>query len=168
VITHVHDEQLLARVLRCYKPHCRYLRSTTVEVTDGVVRTTGELGIEESCYIDATGHLNAVEVNIAYNQLLYLTIATSVARRLHPVFDSWSMADFWARQLPNILITRLEVTFDRPVDPKRFVGEFVLEKAAGRRIRPDAGPLISVHTSFRFRDDNGGDARGRARVAIVS
>ncbi|NET17718.1 MAG: hypothetical protein F6K08_35290 [Okeania sp. SIO1H6] len=35
----------------------------------------GQFSIGESCYIDDTGHLNAVEFNICYNQLLYVAIA---------------------------------------------------------------------------------------------
>ena len=35
----------------------------------------GRFSIPESCYIDSTGHFNAVEFNICYNQLAYVLFA---------------------------------------------------------------------------------------------
>lgn len=160
------DPELLDRVLRCYKPHCRYLRSMTCLAVAGLPRGLGELAIEESCYIDDTGHLNAVEVNIAYNQLLYHTIANAVAHRIGPVFSTWTMERYWARQLPDILIARMETSFLKPINPRSFSGEFRIDRALERRVR-DA-PLISLDTSFSFWDESGGKARGQARIAIVS
>jgi hypothetical protein len=161
------DAALLARVLRCYKPHCRYLTSMTVEPTDGVIRGRGELTIAESCYIDDTGHLNSVEVNICYNQMLYYVIAKSVQERLEPVFADWTMDDYWRRQLPDILIFRLTSTFRSPIDRRRFFGEFTLTGASRRRLRPDQPPMISLDTAFRCWDDHGGESSGQVKVGIV-
>ncbi|MEU9884249.1 FcoT family thioesterase [Sphaerisporangium sp. NPDC051011] len=167
-VRHDHDEALLSRVLRCYKPHCRYLKSMTVDVEGEVVRGTGVFSIPESCYIDDTGHLNAVEVNICYNQMLYQVVATCVQQGIGPVFGTWTMDDYWRRQLPDILIARFQSSFTRPIDPRLFHGEFVLDRITQRRLRRDAPPLVSMETSFRYWDDNGGRSDGTVRVAIVS
>jgi hypothetical protein len=161
------DAALLTRVLRCYKPHCRYLRSMTVTVADGVIRGRGELAIGESCYIDDTGHLNAVEVNIAYNQMLYYVVAKSVREQLGPIFSTWTMDDYWRRQLPDILITRLTSRFRRPVNPRHFFGEFELTRATQRRLTPDGPPLICLDTAFRYWDDDKGQSSGEVTVAIT-
>jgi hypothetical protein len=161
------DPDLLARVLDCYKPQCRYLKSMVVSTDNGVLRGEGVLEIPESCYIDDTGHLNSVEVNICYNQLLYQALATAVRDGIGPVFDTWTMEDFWRRRLPDILITRFSSVFRRPIDPRSFRGEFVVDSVRQRRLRPDADPLVSLETSFRCRDEAGGVCSGTAQVTIV-
>lgn len=163
-----YDQALLGDVLRCYKPHCRYLKSLDLTVDGDVLRGAGELSIPESCYIDDTGHLNSVEVNICYNQMLYTVIATTVRHGIGEVFGTWTMADFWRRQLPDILIARFNSSFRRPIDPRSFHGEFTVEHLTQRRLRPDRDPLVSIATSFRYWDDNGGNCNGTAQVAIVS
>jgi hypothetical protein len=161
------DAELLARVLHCYKPHCRYLQAMTVSVVDGRVRGVGELAIGESCYVDDSGHLNAVEGNIAYNQMLFYVIAVAVRERLGPVFSTWTMADYWRRQLPDILIAKLVSRFRRPADRSRFHGELTFVSATQRRLRPGSPPLIALETAFRFWDDHKGHADGEVTVAIV-
>lgn len=164
---HEDDAALLSEVLRCYKPHCRYLTSMTVQADGEMLRGTGSLAISESCYIDDTGHLNAVEAGICYNQMLYQLIATAVQHGLGAVFSTWTMDDFRRRQLPDILIARFTSAFHRPIDPRSFHGEFTVERATQRRLRAGADPMVSLETSFRFWDDAGGTAAGDARVAIV-
>ena len=148
------DEELLARALRPYKQNCRYLKAMTISVddSDSHVQGLAELAIGESCYIDDTGHLNAVEVNIAYNQMLYYLIATSVRQRLVGVFADWSMAEFWRRQLPDILITRLLTRFRRPIVERllRRVRAAPRDPAQAHPGRPPTRPaLIALDTAFR-------------------
>lgn len=161
------DPRLREQVLRCYKPHCRYLRSATATFDDGRIRLTADFSIPESCYIDDTGHLNAVEVNICYNQMLYLAIATCVREKAEPVFAGWTMEDFLRRQLPSVLIARMQSVFTRGLDARGFSGEFRLDQATARRLRPGSDPLISLSTSFRYWDQVGDGCHGTAAVAVV-
>ncbi|POM23160.1 FcoT-like thioesterase domain protein [Actinomadura rubteroloni] len=161
-VEHPTDTALLTDVLRCYKPHCRYLRSMTVRVTEGRLTGRGELRIPESCYIDDTGHLNAVEVNICYNQMLYYVIAAAVEWNLTPAFARWTMDDYWAKQLPDILIARMQSSFLRPIDPRSFHGEF--EVLRSTRLKD----MLTLETAFRYGDDAGGRCDGRVRVAITN
>ncbi len=135
--------------------------------SDGVICGAAELSIEESCYIDDTGHLNAVEVMIGYNQMLYYVIAKAVREGLGPVFSGWTMEDYWRRQLPGILITKVTSEFRRPIDPRNYHGEFELTGVAHRRLRPESAPLTALETSFRYWDDHNGRASGQVAVAIV-
>ncbi|GGM25249.1 FcoT family thioesterase [Micromonospora yangpuensis] len=155
---------LLTEVLSCYKPHCRYLLGATV----GERHLTGRFAIPSSCYIDDTGHLNAVEVSICYNQMLYTTLAMAVRDGTEPALADWSMDDYWRRRLPDILVVRSAHDFRRPIDPRSFVGELTLERVTARRLWADRPPLVSIDTTFRFADDRGGLATGSVRVAISS
>ena len=99
---------LLDRVLTPYKTTCRYLLDATVRyprAARSIAAASGTFSIPESCYIASTGHFNAVEFNICYNQIVYFSIAKAVQERLSPAFEGWTLEDFWRRQLPDIRIS---------------------------------------------------------------
>jgi FcoT-like thioesterase domain len=100
--------------------------------------------------------------------MLYYIIAKSVQERLGSIFSTWTMADYWRRQLPDILITKMVSRYRWPVDRSRFAGEFELCRVAQRRLIPTGPPLIALDTAFRFWDDRKGRADGEVAVAIVS
>ena len=43
----------------------------------GLISAKGRFSIPDSCYIDDTGHFNAVEFNICFNQLAYVPSASA-------------------------------------------------------------------------------------------
>ena len=131
---------LLERVLTPYKDHCKYLRSAVVTDTAGRASARCEFEIPESCYIDDTGHLNSVEVNICFNQMMYYLVAKSVQDGLGTGFESWTLDDFWKRQLPDILIARFSSNFRRPVNPRAFSGEMEF-RSVTRRAPAGASPI---------------------------
>ncbi|MFI6055297.1 FcoT family thioesterase [Streptomyces violascens] len=161
------DEALLARVLAPYKEHCAYLRSAEVTARDGLVSARCEFEIPESCYIDDTGHLNSVEVNICYNQMMYYLVAKSVQDGLLPAFDQWTLDDFWKRQLPDILIARFAANFRRPVNPRAFQGEMEI-RSVTRRAPAGAAPFLHAETAYRYRDGASGRCDGEATLAFVN
>ncbi|MGX1563254.1 (2E)-enoyl-ACP glycyltransferase [Streptomyces sp. NPDC055506] len=161
------DEALLAQVLTPYKEHCKYLRSAVVTETDGRVSAHCDFVIPESCYIDDTGHLNSVEVNICYNQMMYYLVAKSVKEGIGTGFESWTLDDFWKHQLPDILIARFSARFRRPVAPRAFSGEMEF-RSVTRRTRADGTPFLHAETAFRYRDAASGRCDGEATLAFVN
>ncbi|MEU3215567.1 FcoT family thioesterase [Streptomyces sp. NPDC006971] len=160
------DEDLLPRVLAPYKDHCRYLLTAEVSaLPDRLSRVRATFAIPESCYIDDTGHLNAVEVNIAYNQMMYYLVAKSVKERLLTGFESWTLEDFWRHQLPDILIARFASRFQRPVDPREFSGDMEFRSVDLRS--PGGRPLLMATTAYRYWDTEGGRCDGDATLAFV-
>lgn len=159
------DAELLSGVLRPYeRPRTQYLKSATVAVGDGSASARGRFAIPFPCYIDDTGHLNSVEVNICFNQLMYYLIAKCVQERALPEFDDWTMEDYWAKQLPDILIAGFRSDFKRPIDSSSFTGEVSFaEFARTNRSRP----VQLVDMPWTFQDDKGGFARGEVRMALV-
>jgi hypothetical protein len=160
------DQELLGRVLRPYRDHSRYLRSAQVVEQPGMVSARGRFSIAESCYIDDTGHFNAVEFNICYNQLGYFLIAKCVEGGLLEAFSTWSMADFWERQLSDVLIYRLTSRFRRMIDPRSFEGEVVFQEP---RVSARAGKpaIMSMETTCSFWDGAGGSADGSVKLAFT-
>ncbi|MFI6350389.1 FcoT family thioesterase [Streptomyces sp. NPDC050560] len=162
------DPELLAQVLAPYKGHCRYIRDALVTGRDGTrVTVRSACEIPESCYIDDTGHLNSVEVNICYNQMMYYLVAVSVRESLLNGLGDWTLDDFWRHQLPDILIARFTARFRRPVDPRHFTAE--LEISSPVRRAPDgAAPFLHADSHYRCWDSAGGRCGGEAVLAFVN
>ena len=157
------DPRLLARVLTPYKPHCRYLRSAVIRYTGArsIARASGTFAIPESCYIASTGHFNAVEFNICYNQLTYCLLAKCIEDRVLAAFHGWTLAEFSRRQLSDYLIARFFSAFHKPLTAPTFQGEVEIAQVA---IRRDA---TFMKTVCRFSDHDGGRAEGGATIAIL-
>jgi FcoT-like thioesterase domain len=167
--TYATDRELLSLVLRPYRVHCQYLRTAVLEVAQNQMPTvSGDFEIGESCYIDDTGHFNAVEFNICYNQLIYYLIAKSVQEGLLPALRSWTLDDFWRSQLPDILITDFSSRFKRKMRGKRFFGSVSLADVVCLEKSAWSKPLIVLHTSCRFWDEPGGLAVGKVTIAITN
>jgi FcoT-like thioesterase domain len=167
------EPPLLARVLRPYKPHCRYLQSATIKFKPGQSGARhpsciGEFEIPESCYIDSTGHFNSVEFNICYNQLFYYAIAKLVADGSMPIFRGWTLDDFWSRQLPDILIIDFRSTFRRAMRGQTFAGELEIVGIDERKRGAGMPPLIFIDTVCRYWDAGGGYCHGEVKMGITN
>ncbi|MFI9275487.1 FcoT family thioesterase [Kitasatospora sp. NPDC052896] len=163
---------LLERVLRPYKPDCRYLRTAEVVSPGDLFQQEPfvqryEFGIDESCYIDDTGHFNAVEFNICFNQMFYLAAATLVADSTPGPFAHWTLEHFWERQLPKILITDFSSRFRRPIGARSFSGELRLTKAVQRGARDAKPGMLILSTECRFWDLGGGAAEGKVGIVVL-
>lgn len=169
VATYTTDRELLSLVLRPYRVHCQYLKTAVLEVAQSQMPTvSADLEIGESCYIDDTGHFNAVEFNICYNQLAYYLIAKSVQEGLLPALRGWTLDDFWRAQLPDILITDFSSRFKRKMRGKRFFGSVSLADVVSLDKSAWWKPLIVLHTSCRFWDELGGLSVGKVTIAITN
>lgn len=162
------DVALRERVLNPYREHCKYLRSIDVRSEKDSVVATGEFGVEESYYIDSTGHFNAVEYNICYNQAAYYLIAQSVQHQLIPAFEGWSIDDFWERQLGDVLIVEFSTTFQQQISPRKFSGELTFGKSWTQPATPTSPPLVAIETKCKFWDATGGRCQGRALLAVTN
>lgn len=159
-------------MLAPYKPHCRYLLEASVEApgeapllahdgTAALVKANGRFAIPEPCYIDATGHLNAVEVNICYNQLLYVILGQAVAKGLVPELGCLTLEQYKARRLPDVLIYHVDVRFLKVIDSSAFSGELAITRAV------DSKRSIKLETHLCFWDAAGGDAHGNISIAVL-
>jgi hypothetical protein len=148
----------LARVLIPYRDNCKYLKACSMEYvptsagisadeSEASIAATGELSIAESCYIDSTGHFNAVEFQICANQLMYTMGAEVTRRRILRAFAALDLEGYYERQLPNVLITNVTSAFRKVMNPRRFRGRLQLDRAYCLRDRAfwDLGVLADVH-----------------------
>ena len=174
IITLSFDSALLERLLAPYKSHCRYIRDLTLQYPSNRrpphpddraswITIEGRCGISGSCYINDTGHLNAVEFNISYNQLLYAGLTASVQHSLIAELQHWSLEDWWSRQLPDVLIIDYHARFRRPMCPRAFHGRFEIRQVVPKRHKH----LVLLHTACQMGDDNGGSSDADVVIALV-
>ncbi|GAB1544103.1 FcoT family thioesterase [Scytonema sp. NUACC21] len=169
------DIDLLNSILLPYKDDCKYLKKAKFQYLEpkklvsisernhqGLWFTKGYFSIPESCYIADTGHFNAVEYNICYNQLGYTMVAHLLENKLLKGMESWNIATYKERQLPDFLIVKFSSTFKKPINSSLFQGTFSIYKYSVR------DKLIMLKTECAFYDNNGGWAEGDATVAILN
>lgn len=182
------SDTFVAEILRPYRANAKYLKSaqiidvfgkTSTEKageTRALVTGSGQFAIPESCYIDDTGHFNAVEFNICYNQLAYVLFAKcledgilgKVNGELHKLSDakvdhlSISMADYKRHQLPSMLIVSIEgVRFFKEMKSSDFQGQLTINRFA------PVGDAWFFFTTIAFSDAEGVKAKGSVVLAFI-
>lgn len=154
------------RVLTPYRLHCQYLKRAFVEF-DGprdwpTMTMRGEFAIAESCYIDDTGHFNAVEFNICYNQLAYVHLAYCIEHKLLPALATFDADSFRAKQLSHFLIANINSSYHTPVNPREFFGTVRVKSA-----RPTPKFAI-LKTECEFHDAGEGRADGEVKLVVLN
>lgn len=156
---------ILDTVLTPYKPHCRYLQSVAMQKEcsgTALLKARGTFSIPESCYIADTGHFNAVEFNICYNQLTYSLLAQAIDNQLLNVLGTWSLPEFTRRQLSDFLIVDFTSTFRRSLNARQFEGWVEINKVTVRHRN------IFMKTSCSFEDHSGASSHGGAVIVILN
>jgi hypothetical protein len=178
------SDAFVAEILKPYREHARYLKSAELtqfseealrnsDSKECLVTGVGRFSIPESCYIDDTGHFNAVEFNICYNQLAYVVFGKCVeAGLMHQLWrgnvdmDSFSRhipsySDYKRHQLPAMLIVRVDdVRFFKPMKSDDFRAELRVERMT---LLGQAGFFF---TSITFSDCEGVKAKGSVVLAF--
>ncbi len=151
-------ENTLHEMLKPYYPECRYL----VEAELNFPTIKGRFAIPKTFYGAQSGHFNATELMICYNQICYTFFAEAFDQGLFKSVDRISLEEFKKYQLGNSYIARIDkLKFSKPINPKDFYGKITLNKT--RRFNNTA----FFSTEFEFSDKNGGEATGNTLIAIV-
>ncbi|MCD0458199.1 FcoT family thioesterase [Roseiconus lacunae] len=161
------DHDFINRVLTPYRDSCRYLKSVRIGFAseqrrwwDSMV-AVGDFEIDRSCYIDDTGHFNAVEFNICYNQLAYVLLAVCIRERLLPALDDFTLESFFEKQLSNYLIAQIDSHYHTELNPRGFRGEVRITSAKTRR------NLSILKTACRFHDHARGRSDGEVKLVVL-
>jgi hypothetical protein len=171
-------DSFVADILKPYRPHARYLKSAEItqvseempgdtESKTSLVTGTGRFSIPESCYIDDTGHFNAVEFNICFNQLAYVVfgkcVAAGLMHRIWPASVAYipSFTEYKKHQLPAMLIVRVDgVRFFRMMKSDDFGATFSIDRMTM------LGQAGFFYTSITFSDSEGVKAKGNVVLAF--
>lgn len=164
----------LEQTLDCYLPDVRYLRGADVTHVEGFFPFESELGncvavadgdfaSQPPWYIRDTGHFNALEFNICYNQLAFVLVRHCVELGLNSTLsDHLPREEFVQRMLPSLVILRYSVIFDRPMQAATFTGRLGLLKVVNKMQR------LFLQTRFWVKPKCGSwCSRGDVTLAVV-
>ncbi len=155
----------LSRVLTPYRENCRYLRAAELETSNAGyphnLQMHGDFAIGESCYIDDTGHFNAVEFNICYNQIAYTHLGYCIEQGLLPELANFGNGVFYHKQLSNFLIASISSSYAKELNPRRFRGTFGIRLIRRRR------NCTFIKTECRFSDFEAGASEGEVTLAVL-
>jgi hypothetical protein len=171
------SKEFIADILKPYRTHAQYLKSA--EITHyrdksapdtkgkdaGLIKGKGRFSIPCSCYIDDTGHFNAVEFNICFNQLAYVLfgkcLEANILKNLRLEGASVSFGDFKKHQLANMLIVSIESRYYKMLKSDDFTAELTIDRISA------SGGAYFCFTSISFADADGVKAKGSVLLAFA-
>ena len=165
----------IGEILKPYRREATYLRSARLEAVrdkrdlapgskeTGLIKASGRFSIPHSCYIDSTGHFNAVEFNICFNQLAYVVfgkcIDLDVLKNLRMDDSNMSFGEFRRNQLSSMLIVKIESRYYKVLKPGNFKADLSIDRVSA------SGNAFFCFTSIDFSDDEGVKAKGTVLLA---
>ncbi|HET7500124.1 MAG TPA: FcoT family thioesterase [Kofleriaceae bacterium] len=165
------SDELIQSILTPYRAECRYLQKLWIDCYDppgaptgavgGSIVGRGQFAIPESFYIVDTGHFNAVEFNLCFNQIGYVYLAYCFDHKLIPPIAEVDLAYYRRQQLGGLLIAKFSSTYRTQMRAARFWGEFSLSKTIERN------SLWLLDTRIRYWDDGDGRSEGSALLALL-
>lgn len=163
--TELIDFRFISQVLTPYRSHCWYLKKASFETKEdegvqGLIMH-GEFSIKDSCYIDDTGHFNAVEYNICFNQIAYLHLAHAIRYQLIPELNDYQLEAFFSKQLSHFLIAGLQSNFQSLINAKQFYGTFGIHSIK------KTSKCTFMKTYCLFSDGQEGKSKGEVTLAIL-
>lgn len=160
------DDSFMNKVLKPYYSHSRYLKRAWFQQSESLepqgLIMNGEFAIPESCYIDDTGHFNAVEYNICFNQICYVHMAHCIKNVLIPELSDYNMGTFFEKQLPNVLIAKLTSSYQSQMNAKHFYGTY------GINTIKKTSKCTFIKTYCHFYDDENGKSTGEVMLAVLA
>ncbi|MCV7192240.1 hypothetical protein H7I02_05430 [Mycolicibacterium brumae] len=160
------SDDLLERVLEPYTHKgCRYLLDAQYRATETSVFSVGRFTISDSAYIRSTGHFNAAELTICFNQIAYSAFAPAVVRGEIPELRGWSIEDYFNYQLPSMLIKNFSGRFKRPINASQFWARLLCKdfEVVARTWR-----YLKVPCEIEFWDQSGGFACAEVELAALN
>ncbi|MHA7665967.1 FcoT family thioesterase [Mycolicibacterium sp. HS_4_1] len=159
-------EDLLARVLEPYSyKGCRYLIDAQYRATDDSMLAVGNFSIPEPVYIRSTGHFNAVELVLCFNQLAYSAFAPAVARGEVAGMRGWSVEQYFEHQLPSMLIRATSSRYKRPINAQKFSARLVCKDI---EIVERTWRYLKIPCAIEYFDEDGGSAFGEFELAVLN
>ncbi len=172
------EQGFLDKILKPYhSTSTDYLKSThinlnTTHIKDTPILITGRFNIPQSCYIKDTGHFNAVEFLICFNQLAYTAFGYMINNRFFDnnpingitpqckkIMAGINIATYFDKQLSSMLILKTTTRFKRVINAKHFTGILSINSFSYKK------NTVFISTSCIFKDDNKGYADGDVLLA---
>lgn len=170
------DPKILTAVLSPYhNTQTDYLKQAEIIPSHNLLAASGDFSIPKSCYIDSTGHFNAVEFIICYNQLAYAIFGYGFRYGLFKdipiasgnteagrILSSTSYDNYLNKQLGSTFILRSDLSFKKIINPTGFKGTINIHQFLYRN------KTFFVKTSCEFFCESEGKATGQIILAYTA
>lgn len=114
------DTQMIKKILQYY--WINYVKDAVLHKEKSCIYLYSNLGINAPWYCDSTGHLNAVELNLAFNQMMYLAIGKCIELGWIEALQDYDMYYFMNKYWQDFLITYIHSEFRSPLNSSSFCG----------------------------------------------
>lgn len=151
-------KEVIDAMLAPYYPQCRYLKKAELDFP----RMRSQFSINETIYAPHdTGHFNAIEALMCYNQMSFVFFASALEKGLIETARAVSLEKFTEYQVKSCLLAKIgNIKFRSFINAEEFTGEIELRKIPKRKNNHFAT------TDFRFYDKDGGRAEGDAMLVL--
>lgn len=154
------DPEVLSFMLEPYSSDCRYLQEAFFYNKDDL-GIAGKFSIPHSFYVASTGHFNAVEFVICFDQLYYVFFGEAVRRGLFPKMELDSLEDCRKALLSDRCTKEFkDIRFKTQINPKSFSGCFFIRD----RKKDEKSEAWLIDS--KFKDSTGGKATGQVTVCF--
>lgn len=123
------EEEIINKALITYiAKNTRYLSRAKLYKTNNTIKLDADFAIKESCYLyPSSGHFNAVEALICFNQMLYVALLGGIDKKMFSFYDNIT-ADTFNEHRREVYILEFEkIKFKKQIDNTFFHGTLELE-----------------------------------------
>lgn len=116
---------------------CTYIAKGTRYITRAEIIKSGENSVSlkadfeiyESCYLyPGSGHFNAVEALICFNQMLYVALLGGIEQKYYDFYQNITAEDFNKYRRQGYILEFEKMKFKKQIDNHHFHGTFEIEK----------------------------------------
>ena len=159
------NQHVVDLMLKEYYPTCRHviapkIRAPNKKNGEGLMLQT-DLYIDHCYYGNGPGHFNATEFVVCFNQSTYLLIGDAIEKQMLPNLGMQHVEEFKEAQMERSHIGNISMRFRKPINPKNFKGELIIDKAK----------YLSGKAFYRLNmkvyDNFGGSAYGKSNISIT-
>lgn len=148
-------------MLEPYHPDCRYLQEAELDYP----RIRGLFKLPFTFYLRhpsvSTGHFNAAEFIVCYNQLAYVLFAEAGQQGLIGKLRAFTLEEFKKYQLESCYIVKIDkLKFRKPIDSKQFTGIIEVTKE-----KQTSNNTFWFQTNTKFTDSREGNLTGEVLLA---
>ena len=118
------SEEIINKALITYlAKNTRYITQAQISNTGEVTKLLAQFSIKESCYLSpGSGHFNAVEAIMCFNQMLYVELLAGIEKKMFPFYLHISPDEFNQNRRKVYLLEFEKIKFKKQINNNSFYG----------------------------------------------
>jgi len=144
------SEDIINKALITYiAKNTRYMTKAQIDKKENTIVLKANFSIEESCYLyPYSGHFNAVEALMCFNQMLYVALLGGIKKKMFSFYDHITPDEFNLHRQQVYILEIEKNKFKKQIDNNHFQGFLELKPLHKIKER------IYVNCHFGFGNDD--------------